>query len=60
MTIQFEGREGQQCRVLASPDLETWEEVYSVRLETNQVLQFQREKAREKPMEFFRVVGSLQ
>ena len=59
VTIQFEGRKGQQCRVLASPDLETWEVVYSVRLETNQVIQFQREKAPDKPMEFFRVVSSL-
>ena len=59
LTIQFEGQEGQQCRVLVSSDLQTWEAIYLVRPETNQVIQFQRDMTAGKSMEFFRVVVSL-
>ena len=59
VTIQFVGQRGQHYQILASQDLLTWEAVYSVQPETNQVIRFQRKKTQFKPMEFFRVMGAL-
>ncbi len=57
-TLRFSGRPGQQCRVVASSDLQHWEEVHLVTLTNSVPIEYRETDAAEQPMRFYRVVST--
>jgi len=55
-TVSFTARAGQQCRVVASSDFETWHEVYSLLMLTNGTVRYVDRDANSAPMRFYRTV----
>ncbi len=55
-TLRFSGRAGQQCRIVASSDFQSWESVYEATLSDNAPVQFTDAEANTKPMRFYRII----
>ena len=59
-TIEFVGRAHQPCRILASFDMNTWHEIYSVIPENNAPVVYSDAGSDTYPMRFFRVIAGTQ
>jgi hypothetical protein len=59
-TIEFMGRAGQRCRILASFDMNNWNEVYSVTPDGSTPVVFYDAGSDVYPMRFYRVVTGPQ
>lgn len=57
-SILFTALVGQQCRVVASSDLETWQEVYSVTMPRTGTIRYVDESPNAPPMRFYRTIVS--
>jgi hypothetical protein len=55
-TVTFSGRIGQQIRVVASSDLETWHEIYSQLMVTNGTVRYVDKEATPASMRFYRTI----
>jgi hypothetical protein len=56
--VRFSGQVGQRCWIVASSDLEHWQEVFSVNVTDLDVINF-TDANTQQPQRFYRVVGSL-
>jgi hypothetical protein len=55
-TLRFNGRTGQQCRIVASSDLQSWESIYEATLSDGTSVQFSDPASSTKPMRFYRII----
>jgi hypothetical protein len=56
--IQFNGRAGQQCRIVASTDLIEWHPIHSITVPKNGTLFYTDDGAELNAMRFYRVVAT--
>jgi hypothetical protein len=56
--IQFNGRAGQQCRIVASSDLSHWETIYTENLSQNGLVTYDAAGSAAFPTRFYRVIAT--
>jgi hypothetical protein len=59
-TIEFMGRAGQPCRIMASFNLNDWQEIYSVTPDSNAPVIFSDAGSDTYPLRFYRVIVGTQ
>ncbi len=56
--LQFDGRAGQRCRIVASSDLSQWQTIYTEDVSQNGLVTYAEDGSAAFPMRFYRVIAT--